>query len=433
MTLNQQLIEKIEKQSAIVGIVGLGYVGLPLVVAFCEAGLRVVGMDVDEQKVAMLRSGDSYVEDVESAEIAKFVSSGLFTVTTDYAGLAETDAICICVPTPLKKNRDPDISYVQRAGQGIAPFARGKLIALESTIFPGGTEEALFPYLLKSLTVGKDLFIAFSPERIDPGRTDHTIRTTPKVVGGSTPACLDVAMALYGTIVDNPVPVSSLKAAELVKLLENMFRMINIGMVNELALMCDRLGVDVWEVIEAAATKPYGFMKFTPGPGIGGHCIPIDPHYLSWTMRGLDYTPRFIELATDINSFMPEHVVNQIADGLNQDGKPLNGSNVLILGVAYKPGIADVRESPAMPIIEQLQKKMANVSYHDPYAESFKHGHLAMESVNLNEKTLNDADCVVIVTNHKEYDWAFIGKHARVILDTRNAMKGIDSAKVIGL
>ncbi len=429
----EQLLKKIANKEAIVGIVGLGYVGLPLAEAFCEAGLRVIGMDISEEKVAMLRSGKSYVEDVPSNVIARLVSSGKLRATTQYADLAEADAICICVPTPLQKNRDPDISYAQQAGQGVAPFARGKLISLESTIYPGGTEASLFPYLLKNLTVGEDLFVAFSPERIDPGRTDYTVRTTPKVVGGATPNCLEVSMALYGTIVDNPVPVSSLEAAELVKLLENIFRMINIGLVNEMALMCNRLGVNVWEVIDAAATKPYGFMKFTPGPGIGGHCIPIDPHYLSWTMRGLDYTPRFIELATDINTHMPEHVVTKVADALNEDAKALNGSNILILGIAYKPGISDVRESPALHIIDLLREKKANVSYHDPYAASLQVDDDVLTSATLDAKTVAAADCVVIVTNHKEYDWAFVGKHARVVVDTRNAMKAVTDARVIGI
>jgi UDP-N-acetyl-D-glucosamine dehydrogenase len=342
------LLERIAHRQAQIGIVGLGYVGLPLAVAFAEKGFRVIGVDVVAEKVEMINRGVSYVEDVPDGVLRPFVEQGLLQATTDYGALAAVDAISICVPTPLRKTKDPDISYIIHAADEIARVgASGKLVILESTTYPGTTEEIILPRLVENGdTVGEDVFIAFSPERIDPGRTDYTVWTTPKVIGGMTPACVEIAEALYGHIVERPVMVSSPAAAEMVKLLENTFRAVNIALVNEVALMCDKLGLNVWEIVEAAATKPYGFMKFTPGPGVGGHCIPLDPHYLSWKLKTLNYNARFIELAGEINSHMPEYVVTKIADALNAERKAINGSAILILGVAYKPNIGDARESP---------------------------------------------------------------------------------------
>lgn len=420
-----RLLEKIESRAARVGIVGLGYVGLPLAVAFAEAGFQVVGVDVDERKIVALAEGQSYIEDVPDETLAPLVRSGRLTASTDYAALAQVDTISICVPTPLRKTKDPDISYIIYAADEIARYgATGKLIVLESTTYPGTTEEIILPRLVSNGDeVGRDFFLAFSPERIDPGRTDYTVYTTPKVIGGMTPGCLEVSLALYGTIVQQPVPVSSPAAAEMVKLLENTFRAVNIGLVNEVALMCDKLGLNVWEVVEAAATKPYGFMPFYPGPGLGGHCIPIDPIYLSWKLRTLNYTARFIELAAEVNSHMPDYVVSKVADGLNEEAKAIKGSRVLVIGVAYKPNVSDLRESPALDVIHLLQGKGALVSYHDPYVPDLRHEGISLESVDLNEETLRAADCVVVVTDHDVCDWGFVADHASLIVDTRNAMK----------
>ncbi|MCW5865400.1 MAG: nucleotide sugar dehydrogenase [Anaerolineae bacterium] len=437
MEHKQQLLKRIAERQARIGIVGLGYVGLPLAVAFAEEGFTVVGVDLDARKVAALQRGESYVEDVPAGVITALRDRGLFSASSDYATLADVDAISICVPTPLRKTKDPDISYIVDATECIAtymPADGGQLIVLESTTYPGTTEEIVLPRLSRDgLQVGRDFFLAFSPERIDPGRTDYTVRTTPKVIGGATPDCLEVAVALYGTVVDRPVPVSGTAAAEMVKLLENTFRAVNIGLVNEVALMCDRLGLNVWEVVGAAATKPYGFMPFYPGPGLGGHCIPIDPHYLSWKLRTLNYTARFIELAAEVNSHMPDYVVGKVGDALNAERKAINGSRVLVLGVAYKRDVGDVRESPALDVIHLLQQRGAEVSYHDPYVGSLRREGLDLDSAPLTDATLAAADCVVVVTDHSAFDWDHIGATARLIVDTRNALKGRAAQRVVTL
>jgi UDP-N-acetyl-D-glucosamine dehydrogenase len=348
------------------------------------------------------------------------------------------DAISICVPTPLRKTKDPDVSYIISATDSIVAAGgggSGKLIVLESTTYPGTTDELILPRLKQNGdTVGEDFFLAFSPERIDPGRTDYTFQTTPKVIGGTTPACVEVALALYGTVVEQPVPVSSTAAAEMVKLLENTFRAVNIGLVNEVAIMCDRLGLNVWEVVEAAATKPYGFMKFTPGPGLGGHCIPIDPHYLSWKLKTVNYTARFIELASEVNSTMPEYVVGKVGEALNTERKAVNGSQILILGVAYKPNVGDVRESPALDVIHLLEERGARIQYHDPYVAELNDEGFALHAIPLTQTALEMADCVVIVTNHKEIDMQLVADYAPVVVDTRNALHGLVCAgRVVSL
>ncbi len=435
MDLKAELIDKIARREATVGVVGLGYVGLPLAMALAAEGFRIIGVDVDAAKVEQLNRSHSYVEDVPDAVLAPYVAARQFTATTDYNALAGVDAISICVPTPLRKSKDPDISYIVSAADEIARISpKGKLIVLESTTYPGTTEEIVLPRMgINGYEAGRDFFVAFSPERVDPGRRDFTMRTTPKVVGGMTPACLEVVLALYGTFVDQPVPVSSTAAAEMVKLLENTFRAVNIGLVNEVAIMCDRLGLDVWEVIEAAATKPYGFMKFTPGPGLGGHCIPIDPHYLSWKLKTLNYTARFIELADEVNRAMPEYVVGKVVDALNDHGKPVRNSRILILGVAYKPNVGDVRESPAIDIIQLLEQKGGIVGYYDPYVVDLSHEGLPHSSIELTEAALQAADCVVVVTDHAQIDWGWIAERARLIVDTRNALAAFPAAARITL
>lgn len=420
----KSLINKFQNHQARIGIVGLGYVGLPLAVAFAEQGFEVVAVDIDPSKVQSINTGQSYIADVPSAQLEPLVRDGLLRASADYAQLAAVDAISICVPTPLRKTKDPDISFIIAAADQIAQQnGNGKLIVLESTTYPGSTEEIILPRLTRNGdTVGEDFFLAFSPERVDPGRTDYTIRTTPKVIGGITANCLEVALALYGEIVDQPIPVSSTGAAEMVKLLENTFRAVNIGLVNEIALMCNKLGLNVWEVIGAAKTKPYGFMPFYPGPGLGGHCIPIDPHYLSWKLKTLNYTARFIELAAEINGFMPEYVVSKITTALNARRKAVNGSTILILGVAYKPNVSDVRESPALDIIHLLQERGAHLLYADPYVPDLSEEGFSMQSVDLDAAALNRADCVVIVTDHALFNWPEIVRQSQLIIDTRNAL-----------
>jgi UDP-N-acetyl-D-glucosamine dehydrogenase len=435
--MQDQLLRKINEHRAVVAVVGLGYVGLPLAVAFAERGFPVLGIDVDQRKTDALNSGRSYVQDIPSTRLTPLVdpagaaagappAGGHFAATTDYVVLEQCDAAIICVPTPLNKTRDPDVRYLIQAGESVAAHVHpGMLVILESTTYPGTTEELLLPMLSRSVdgrspVVGQDFYLAFSPERIDPGRTDFTVETTPKVVGGVTPACRNAAVALYSQIVERVVPVSSTQTAEMVKLLENTFRAVNIALVNEAAIMCDKLNIDVWEVIEAAATKPYGFMKFTPGPGVGGHCIPLDPHYLSWKLRTLNYNARFVQLAGEINSEMPRYWVEKVQDALNLAGKPLKDSRVLVLGVAYKKDIDDVRESPALDILELLHAKGARVSYHDPHVPTIMHnGHGFSSETDLNQ-ALDTADCVVIVTDHSVYDWAAIARQARLIVDTRH-------------
>jgi UDP-N-acetyl-D-glucosamine dehydrogenase len=423
--MKDQLLSKIANRSVHVVIVGLGYVGLPLAMEFARAGIRVTGYDLNPRVTGDLMKGISHIQDVPSSLVAQHVKSGMFRATADEKCLAEADAISIAVPTPLSKTRDPDMSYVLSAVDAIAKNCHaGQLIILGSTTYPGTTRELMLPRLEQvGLKAGRDVFVAFSPERVDPGNPKWNTRNTPKVVGGITDACTEVAAALYGACIDTIVPVSSPETAELVKLLENTFRAVNIGLVNEMALVCDRLGVDVWEVIEAADTKPFGFMKFTPGPGIGGHCIPLDPHYLAWKMRTLNYKTRFIDLASEVNSSMPEFVVEKVGQALNEHRKPLNGSRVMVIGVAYKKDIDDVRESPALDVIRLLDERGAKVVYHDPYvSEVTEDGH-KRTSVDLNAIALAECDAVVIVTDHSSIDYQLIVDHAGIVVDTRNATR----------
>ncbi len=423
--IKDELLEKLKNHTAQVAILGLGYVGLPLAVVFAEAGFKVTGVDPDQRKVDTILRGESHIQDVPSNQVARLVSRGNLTATTDFAALKQSDAVSICVPTPLRKTGDPDLSYILNATKELAKYMHsGMVVVLESTTYPGTTREILLPQLGEEtgLKIGENFFLAFSPERVDPGRKDWTTLNTPKVVGGITSHCSDVASTWYCQALQTVVPVSSAEVAEMAKLLENTFRMINIGMVNEMALMCDRLGVDVWEVIDAAATKPFGFMKFTPGPGLGGHCIPIDPLYLSWKLRALNYTARFIELASEINTGMPRFVISKVQDALNEVGKPLKGSQVLILGVAYKPDIDDLRESPALDVMGLLEKKGAIVSYHDPYIPHVAHDGAERTSVADLMQAVKDADCIVIVTNHSSYDYPGIVEAAKIVVDTRNAL-----------
>jgi UDP-N-acetyl-D-glucosamine dehydrogenase len=432
----QVLIEKFENKTARIGILGLGYVGLPLAVTFAEAGFTVTGVDPDGKKVEAISQGESYIPDVDGERVKRLVEAGRLKATTMFGVLRDTDAVSICVPTPLRKTGDPDMSYILSATEELAKCVHtGMAIVLESTTYPGTTREILLPRLAgdNGLTVGENFFLAFSPERVDPGREDWTTLNTPKVIGGITSVCTEVASAWYGQALETIVPVSSTEAAEMSKLLENTFRMINIGMVNELAIMCERLGVDVWEIIDAAATKPFGFMKFTPGPGLGGHCIPIDPLYLSWKMKSFNYSAHFIELASEINTNMPRYTVGRVMDAMNDHGKALKGSNCLVLGVAYKPDIDDIRESPALDVIALLQEKGAKVSYHDPYIPSFRgHDGKQMESVSDLMLSVRAADCVVIITDHKVYDYSAILDVAKLVFDSRNALgqMGKDSSKV---
>jgi len=424
-TIQQTLTDQLKDRTARVAVLGLGYVGLPLAAIFAEAGFQVIGIDPDQQKVETIRRGESHIQDVPGEQVAHLVASGRLTATSDFAALAQVEAVSICVPTPLRKTGDPDLSFIVDATNMLARYIHpGMVVVLESTTYPGTTREILLPKLEenKNLKVGVNFFVAFSPERVDPGRKDWTTLNTPKVVGGITPACSEVAATWYSQALQVVVPVSSAEVAEMAKLLENTFRMINIGMVNEMALMCDRLGVDVWEVIDAAATKPFGFMKFTPGPGLGGHCIPIDPLYLSWKLRTLDYTARFIELASEINSNMPRYVVGKVQDALNEQGKALKGSRVLVLGAAYKPDVDDLRESPALDVIGLLTNKGAQVSYHDPYIPRIRHDEWEMDSVTDLMAEVHAADCVVIITNHSDYNYPAILEAARLIVDTRNAL-----------
>ncbi|MFN2305151.1 MAG: nucleotide sugar dehydrogenase [Anaerolineales bacterium] len=437
-SIKETLIKKLTNKTARIGVVGVGYVGLPLAVVFAEAGFEVIGVDPLEEKVAAINRGESYILDVESSRVKALVEAGKLSASADYAALADVDAVSICVPTPLRKTGDPDLSFIASAGKSLAPFMhKGMVVVLESSTYPGTTREMILPVLeeVSGLTVCQDFFLAFSPERVDPGRADWTTLNTPKVIGGITSDCGEVATIWYEQALDTIVPVSTCEVAEMAKLLENTFRMINIGLVNELAIMCDRLKIDVWEVIDAAATKPFGFMKFTPGPGLGGHCIPIDPLYLSWKLRSLNYTARFIELASEINTNMPRYTLSKISDALNQQKKPLNGSRVLILGIAYKPDVDDIRESPALDVIHLLQEKGSDVIYHDPYIPHLSHDNLHMDSVSDLLAEVEKADCVAIITNHSNYDYAAILAQAQAIVDTRNALgqAGKHDPKVIRL
>jgi len=418
------LIARAADRTARFGIIGMGYVGLPLAVELALAGYRVLGLDVQTRVVDGVNAGRSHIQDVPGERLAQLVSAGMISATTDMRRLAEVDAVSICVPTPLSKTKDPDVSYVLAAADAVQAAVRpGQIVILESTTYPGTTRELLQPRVeSRGLAVGRDVFLAFSPERVDPGNPIWRTRNTPKVVGGLTPECNRVVMALYGPAFDQLVPVSSPEAAELVKLLENTFRSVNIGLANEMAIVCEKLGVDVWEVIEAAATKPFGFMKFTPGPGLGGHCIPIDPHYLAWKMRGLNYKTRFIEVAGEVNSEMPHFWVRKIGERLNDDGLAVRGAKVLVIGAAYKRDIDDVRESPALDVMRLLRQQGARVSYHDPYVPVIREDDTTLESQPLTEATLRAADCVVVTTDHTNVDWALVARVAVRTVDSRHVL-----------
>ena len=428
------LLEKVRNRQARVGVIGLGYVGLPLAVEFAKAGFDVTGFDVDESKVGEINAGRSYILDVKGEEVAENVKAGRLRATTDMSRLAGMDAVDICVPTPLRKTKDPDMSYVVSAAEEIAKYIHpNMLIVLESTTYPGTTAEVLQPMFdRKGLKVGEDFYLAFSPERVDPANEKFTTRNTPKVVGGTTPACSEIAAALYSAAVDTVVPVSSTQVAEMVKLLENTFRAVNIGLVNEIALMSHRMGIDVWEVIDAAKTKPFGFMPFYPGPGLGGHCIPIDPHYLSWKARQSGFECRFIDLAGHVNSSMPGYVVERVGEALNSQRKAINGSRIHVFGVAYKKNVSDMRESPALDIIEMLHRRGAQLSYTDPYVPTFHEHGICLKSIPERDVP-NDIDCAVICTDHSAFDYASMPRRFSLIVDTRNALKGDKSSNIFRL
>ena len=416
-----------------IGVIGLGYVGLPLAAAFAESGARVVGVDLEPTRVARVMAGQTYVEDVPSDTLSRHVAAGRLRATTEVAALAEADAIVICVPTPLGKSKEPDISFIVGAADSVAGLLRrGQLVVLESTTYPGTTQEILVPrFEARGLRAGEDFFLAFSPERIDPGNRRYTLRTIPKVVGGLTPACGTLARALYGRVADEVVSVSGPRTAEMIKLFENTFRSVNIALANEFALMCRRLGISVWEVIAGAATKPFGFMPFYPGPGLGGHCLPTDPYYLSWKVRLEGYEPRFITFADEINRQMPVHVVQMVTDALNDRGRAVPGARVLVLGVAYKPNVADTRDSPALEIIEALLSKGAVLAYHDPFVPALTVGDARLSSVAWPPADLGAQDVVLILTAHASYDWKAIVAEAGLIVDTRNATDGLDGPGTI--
>ena len=425
-----ELKNKIENKTAQISVIGAGYVGLPLAIAFASAGFNVCAIDNDESKVNKINAGESYINDISSETIKslspKAKNDGTLIATTDYSCLESSDCVIICVPTPVSKTKDPDVSFIINATDSISQYIHeDMLIVLESTTYPGTTEEIIVPMLEKTgkgkLKIGSNIFVAFSPERIDPNNLIWTVIDTPKVLGGITEACSNIGVSLYQSAIQTIVPVSSTKVAEMVKLLENTYRATNIGLVNEIAIMCDHLDIDVWEVIDAAATKPFGFTPFYPGPGLGGHCIPVDPQFLAWKLKTLNYNARFIQLATEINAGMPDYVVNKIGDILNESSKSLKGSNILVLGIAYKPDVSDYRESPSLDVIDILSTKGASVSYHDPYIPALKYEHFDMESITINESNMKSFDCVVITTNHSSYDWDWIIKHSNHILDTRNA------------
>lgn len=432
----EKLINKIRSRAAVPGIIGLGYVGLPLAMVLVENGFKVVGLDISKEKVKLLNSGKSDIDDIPDATVKNAVSTGFFAASDDPKLIAGVDTISICVPTPLSKTKDPDVSYILAAVEWVKKYVKkGTLVVLESTTYPGTTEELILPILESTgMKVGKDFFLAFSPERVDPGNPKYNTRNTPRVVGGVTPACTQVAKIFYEQTISDVVPVSSTQAAEMVKLLENTFRSVNIGLVNETALMCRKLGIDVWEIIDAATTKPFGFMPFYPGPGLGGHCIPIDPHYLSWKLKSLNYSARFIELAGDVNSHMPEFVVERTIEMLSdRAGLALSKASILVLGLAYKRDIKDVRESPALDVIRLLQAKGAKVQYNDPHVPKFylehgEHGEPsrgAIKSVPLTTQLLKQSDLVIIVTDHTAYDYQWIVDNTKLVFDTRNATKKV--------
>jgi UDP-N-acetyl-D-glucosamine dehydrogenase len=432
-SIAQDLQDRIESGRARVGVLGLGYVGLPLCVEFASGGLGVVGFDLAEEKVAALNRGESYIGDIPQERLQPLVAAGTLRGSTDFHGLPECDAIVICVPTPLSKTKDPDLSMVVGAARSIASHLRpGQLVVLESTTYPGTTEELILPTLTqRGLTVGESFFLAFSPERVDPGNPRFNTRNTPKIIGGVTPVCARVAETLYRRAVDQVIRVSSTRAAEMVKLLENTFRSVNIGLVNEVALMCSRLGVDVWEVIGAAATKPFGFMPFYPGPGLGGHCIPIDPFYLSWKLKTLNYRARFIELAGEVNSEMPEYVCSRVASALNERERSVKGSRVLLLGISYKKDVEDIRESPALDILQILEDRGARIEYHDPHVPRFDIDGRSYASRKDLLAAVGEADVVVIVTDHTTVPYPAVVEAAKVVVDTRNATRGLASPKIV--
>lgn len=428
----QELKRRVAAREARVGVIGLGYVGLPLAVEFARAGLPTVGIDVDPRKAAGVRKGRSHIEDVPGSEVRRLVREGLLDARSTYEGCGEFDAIFIAVPTPLRKTRDPDISYIVSSVDHIAPELRpGQLIVLESTTYPGTTEEIVRPALeAGGLRAGRDFFLAFSPERVDPANPTFHTRNTPKVVGGTTASCARAAALFYSRAIDHVHRVSSTQSAEMIKLLENTFRAVNIGLVNEIALMCEKLDLDVWEVIDGAATKPFGFMKFYPGPGIGGHCIPLDPHYLSWKLKTLDYSARFIELASEINGDMPRVVVRRAAELLNDRRKSVKGSKILVLGAAYKRDTSDVRESPALDVIGLLRDSGARVTYHDPLVPRIRlDDGEELRNRRLTPAALKASDLVIVVTDHTAFDWNEIVRHTRMLLDTRNATKGVRNGR----
>ncbi len=434
MTHEQTLSEKIASRSARVGVVGLGYVGLPLAVEFARAGFTVTGIDVMQSKVDQVNAGHSYIQDIPSSLLAGYVKNGKLKATTDFSAIAELDTIDICVPTPLRKTKDPDMSFIVASCQEIAKYLHpGMLVILESTTYPGTTDELVLPMLEQGeLKVGRDFFLCFSPERVDPGNPKYQTANIPKVVGGISEACTRLGAAFYQQSLETVVPVSSTRVAEMVKLLENTFRMINIGMVNEMALMCDKIGINVWEVIEAAATKPFGFMPFYPGPGLGGHCIPIDPFYLSWKTKQAGIEARFIELAGNINGQMPHFVVDKVQNALNDHSKPLRGSHIHVMGMAYKRDIDDVRESPALDIVHLLAQRGAKMTYSDPHVPKVNIDGLDMQAQDPVAMAVA-ADCVVIATDHTAVDYAVILEKAKLVVDTRNALKGIRSDKIVRL
>lgn len=430
----KELKEKITNKTAKVSVIGLGYVGLPLAIEIGKTGFGVIGIDVDKEKVDKVNNGRSYIPDVDEDELSRLVSKNKLVATSDYKILKEVDIVSICVPTPLGKTREPDISYIIGAASEISKYLhQGQLIILESTTFPGTTKDIVLPELEKrNLKVGKDFFLTFSPERVDPGNKKYTIKNTPKVVAGITSDCTEIAKIFYQQIIEKVVLVASTQEAEMVKLLENIFRSVNIALVNELTLMCDRLGIDIWNIIEAASTKPFGFMPFYPGPGLGGHCIPIDPVYLSWKAKTYGFYSKFIEFAEEVNKNMPHYVVRKITDALNIHKKCINGSKILILGVAYKENVGDIRESPALDIMEILRRQGAEIIYNDPYAPQIKIGDKKVGSLPLNEHLLSQADCVVITTAHSSYDYKWIVENAKIVVDTRNATKNLlDKEKII--
>ncbi len=427
----KSLKEKLENRKATAAVIGLGYVGLPLAMEIAAAGFNVVGIDLDRNKVATLKDGKSYISDVPQKTLCEALQTGRFTPTSDFSALQQVDTVSICVPTPLSKSRDPDISFILAATEEIRKtLHQTQLIVLESTTYPGTTDELILPELESSgLHVGKDFFLAFSPERIDPGNVSFNTRNTPKIVGGITEKCTEIANTFYSQFIENVIPVSSTKCAEMVKLLENTFRSVNIGMVNEMALMCDLLGVDIYEVIDAAATKPFGFIPFYPGPGLGGHCIPIDPHYLAWKLKALNFQARFIGLAAEINGMMPSVVTTLVSEGLNGLSKSIRGSKILVLGVAYKKNVSDCRESPALDVMRMLIDKGAELSYNDPLVPKLRMGRNLLTSVELSPANLEIQDCVIILTDHGAYDFKKIVASAKLVIDTRNATKDLREFK----